>query len=185
GGLLLTALALKFKTSELFSASRRSKPSPSDFKKHIEKLDSRQIDTFLKIKGIEPDEAKKPEISRTKRKTASAALLFSLCFFTSPAFAQTAAKTPALLSEAGIIITIVLLLIPVLAGLILMVVKMNRTLAAIRDNKKTEEAKALASYLKTLPEDQAALFLKERKKALDFKLSNQELSGNLPPKDTK
>lgn len=183
GGLILSALSLKFKSSELFHVSRLPKPSKSDLKEQLRKMDSRQIETFLELKG--KGKTQKPETVFLNKKAASAALLFALCFFASSAFAGTSAKAPALLSEAGIMITIILLLIPVLAGLVLMIVKMNRTLALYRDKRKTEEAKELALYLKTLPGDQAALFLQERKQALDFKLNNQELAGNLPAKDSK
>jgi len=100
-------------------------------------------------------------------------------------FAQSASEANAsLLSEPGIIITITLLVIPLVAALLLVVVKANNLFKHIQTRKDTDEGTRFAAYLKQLDEEQL-LALQKHSKQLDYHLNNQELAGQLAPDDTK
>src|SRR5690606_28949606 len=86
-------------------------------------------------------------------------------------------STGTLLGETGIIITIVLLLIPILVGFFIMVGKASRVLKQYKQKIDLKEANALADYLRDADGDQAERELLERKQALDYRLTNTELSG--------
>lgn len=90
-----------------------------------------------------------------------------------------------LLSETGIIITIVLLLIPILTGVVILIVKVINAISQAKNRQNREEAEKLAAYLRALPEEEINTELKKRKAALDYKLSHQELSGTQAADDEK
>ena len=89
------------------------------------------------------------------------------------------------LGETGIIITIILLLIPILGGIILMMLKVTNALKHHRNKLKLEEADKLAEQLRLLNDKELRQVLAERKASLDYRLSNNELSGIHPPFDSK
>lgn len=82
-------------------------------------------------------------------------------------------------SETGILITIFLIAIPLIAGSILVVIK---ALASIRMFNKRRELKKFNEYLNHLSPDEVNA-LEQRKKELEFKLANNELAGTLEPSD--
>ncbi|MGN6292407.1 MAG: cbb3-type cytochrome c oxidase subunit I [Chitinophagaceae bacterium] len=90
-----------------------------------------------------------------------------------------------LLGETGILITIVLLLIPILFAIIFLITKVVHALDQTKKRHKLEEAEKLAAYLRSLPEEEIDTQLKRRKAALDYRLTNRELSGNQAPEDEK
>ncbi|HYK76090.1 MAG TPA: cbb3-type cytochrome c oxidase subunit I [Daejeonella sp.] len=87
-----------------------------------------------------------------------------------------------LLSQPGIIITILLLLIPLLAGILLFVVKAEKVVRGIRTRRDLHEADRLAEYLKTLNADQLEA-LKSGKNIADKE--SAAVSESLPVSDTK
>src|SRR5690606_38190215 len=93
--------------------------------------------------------------------------------------------TNSLLNETGILITIILLLIPILAGLILVIVKVINALNNAKNQHNLEEAEKLAAYLQSLPEEEVNTELKKRKAALDYQLTHRELSGTQAVEDAK
>ncbi|MBF9254149.1 cbb3-type cytochrome c oxidase subunit I [Pontibacter sp. 172403-2] len=84
----------------------------------------------------------------------------------------------------GIIITITLLVIPLVAALFLVVVKANALFKNIQARKDTDEATCFAAYLKTLNEEQLEELNKHREHR-EYHLSGQELSGPFSPEDDK
>lgn len=90
-----------------------------------------------------------------------------------------------LFSEFPVIITIVLLLIPIVLATIFLFVKIKSLLTRIGGQQKLKEAKELAEYLKELPLDKIEGELEQREKSLKYTLNHNELSGNLPPEDSK
>ena len=102
-------------------------------------------------------------------------------------FAQAAADATnkPLLSETGIIITIILLLIPVVTAILLLIIKLKHVAARVQNRQNLEKADQLAAYLNDLPEQEAAKLLRKRKQELDYQLSNQELSGDQPVEDKR
>lgn len=84
-------------------------------------------------------------------------------------------------SEAGIIITIILILIPLITASIIVITK---AYAAINHYLKKKELEKFNEDLKNLTPDEV-LKLEQRKRELDFTLSNNELSGDAMPIDSK
>lgn len=86
-----------------------------------------------------------------------------------------------LLSESGIILTLVLISIPVIFAAILI---MLQALAAIKKYYKLQELKKFHAYLSNLSQEDIQI-LEQRKNELEFTLTNTELAGNYSPKDPK
>ena len=91
----------------------------------------------------------------------------------------------ALLSHTGFLITVILLMIPVLFGILLLAMRTRR---AARDQRREEDlhdAGRFAEYLSTLLPGEADRLLADRKKALDFQLTQTELSGKKTAADER
>lgn len=149
-------------------------------KKYIDNLNSDQIEKIFEIKKI------KTSGGGNVLKTL---FIFFASFLTQlpSVFAQD--KLPkadsSLFSEAGIIITILLLLIPILGGIALMYVKISRMLKRQQNEMLLKEAEGLAKQLKEMPEEELKKNLENRLAALNYKLSGSELRGDLPAKDSR
>lgn len=90
-------------------------------------------------------------------------------------------KTNNIFSESGIIITIILILIPVLIGIGILIMKLYSIMEKFLKKKELERFNA---YVKDLDPEQVSK-LEQRKKELEYRLSNYELSGNSPAVDSK
>ncbi|HVV06975.1 MAG TPA: cbb3-type cytochrome c oxidase subunit I [Puia sp.] len=128
------------------------------FKKYLDKLDSREI-------GIILSSTRWPKIF----------FVFIAIFSAQQGFAQSAQNRP-LSQEPGIVIAITLVLIPILAGIVLMAVKLSNIAKQRRIRHNAEEAEKFAAYLQSLPEGEKEILL-QRKAALDYHLTGTELSG--------
>lgn len=181
GGLLIAAVVLCYKSSDLTRLCKRANMPGGVLHRHLREMNARQIAALLELTGKAREQKEKKGSQHGK----AATLGIALCLLAAPAWAQGSRAPAGLLSEAGIVITIVLLLIPVLGALLLMIARLNRISAQYRDKRSMDEAQQLALYLKNLPEEEAAQILRERKQELEYRLSNQELSGRLPAKDSK
>ena len=84
-------------------------------------------------------------------------------------------------SEWGIIITIILILIPVIVAAIIVIAK---AYSAIKSYRKREELEEFNEYLKELSPEEIQK-LEQRKKEMEFSLSNNELAGKASPVDSK
>ena len=132
-------------------------------KKYIENLNSEQIQKIVEIK--------KNAGSGGSAAVKVLLLLLLGCLARVPsAFAQD--KSPAangsLFSEAGIIITVLLLLIPILAGIVLMYVKISRMLRKQQNEMLLKEADDLAQQLKAMPEEELKKSLESRLAAVSY-----------------
>jgi cytochrome c oxidase cbb3-type subunit 1 len=116
-------------------------------------------------------------------KTFTILIILACCSFN--LFAQTPGASNSIWSNPGIIITIALILIPLLAAVYLVAVKVNNLVKKIREVKIRREAKHLAESIQILSLEEIREDLTKRKQALDFKLSNTELSGEISPDDKK
>ena len=125
----------------------------------------------------------KPFENRNRLFKVALTTLFSILpFYLS---AQSSENTdPGLFARPGVIITVFLLLIPILAALVLVIYKTNGVVRSMRNVKDQNEADRFAKYLKTLNSDQIDE-LQKRKENLDYHLSNKELSGSLPSADKR
>lgn len=100
-------------------------------------------------------------------------------------FAQTPDASSGILANPGIIITIALILIPLLIAVYLVAVKLNSMVKKIRGSKIRSEARQLAKSLQDMSTEEISDELIKRKQALEFKLSNTELAGEIPVDDKK
>lgn len=155
------------------------------FTAYLESLDSGQIERILlQLSGNRM--VKKPAGSGNIAAILSATMfLLAALFPGNTALAQEPVTQQGLLSEEGVIITITLLLIPILAAIVLMIVKISGLIRKQRYKQDIAEAERFAAYLATLTEEEAVSVLKKRKAALDYSPGHNELSGHLSPDDAK
>lgn len=90
-------------------------------------------------------------------------------------------ETKNIFSESGIIITLLLIVIPIITASILLIVKAK---AIIKNYLRKKEQERFNNYIKDLTPIEVEK-LEQRKRALEFALSNNELSGETPPIDNK
>ncbi len=175
------ALILKERVNRLRSSYKKQKRTKhmGRLKEHAQNLSSSQIDQLLEYK------------SKTRKNRPDGASFILLLMLSMLGGNHAIAQTPgggdgsSLLGEGGIIITIILVLIPILAGFILLIVKIGNAVKRHKNLQRLEEAETLAAYLKSLPDEEVDTELKKRKAALDYRLTHRELAGNEPAADTK
>jgi cytochrome c oxidase cbb3-type subunit 1 len=178
---IVIALILKSKVSQITRQEKDADKLNKNerFNKYITNLTSKQIEAL--------SEWKKKHANSSKIILPIILAVISTLFSVKPAMAQDAAgATPAsFMSETGVIITIVLLMLPILTAVILLAIKAKNVLSQYKNKKSIEEASKLADYLKTLPDDEIEEVLKTRQSALNYRLNNQELSGEEKAMDDK
>lgn len=180
--LLMAAFVLYGRVTSLRNSSRKHYDAGKQkLRDHIRKLSSSQVSFLLQRKK-----------SRTPGKTGiysflAPLLLCTTLFLGNAVSAQTAAKpdSSSLFGEEGIIITIILILLPVLAAVLLLIIRISHALQKQRNRVRLEEADELADLLETMPDDEIIPLLKKRKSALEYSLTNRELSGHEPAQDNK
>lgn len=178
-GIFFAALVLKQRVNNIRDNYKKKtiEEQKRQLKEHVSKLNSKQIGKLLGYK------------ERTKGNTVVFLLLTMALTVMSGGhlMAQNTDRpnTNSLLSETGIIITLVLLAIPILAGIILLILKVSSALNQAKNTQNLDEAEKLAAYLRSLPEEEISTELKKRKAALDYRLSHRELSGSQAAEDEK
>lgn len=178
--LLAAAFALKNKVAALRKNYKKmdDKKRENILREHTSQLNSRQIERLLRYKN-----------KKMPGGMFSVILLIPVFIFlavgTATAQAAPGTESGSLLSEGGIIITIVLVLIPILAALTILIVKIRNAMNQQRNRLRREEAEKLAAYLQSLPDEEVDTVLRKRKAALDYSLTHRELSGNEPAEDSK
>ena len=118
--------------------------STNQFEKYLEKLDSRQIEKVLQVKK---NQSSKPGFQGSAiTKAVMMVLIVSLAalFPAEALFERGGDSKTGFFSEGGIIITIVLVMIPILAGIVLMIVKFKGIIRRHRDSQDLEEASKFA-----------------------------------------
>lgn len=86
-----------------------------------------------------------------------------------------------LLNESGIIITIILIAIPVIIASLIVIAK---TYSAVQRHLKKKDLEKFKQYVKNMsPEEEQRL--EQRKRELEYSLSNSELAGTASPQDSK
>lgn len=180
-GLLIICIVLKRAVDKTRRAyiKRKTEDQQKAMSEYFKSLNSTQIDKLLTYK-------KKETESKHAVVTTAIVLLFCLLVPAANVFAQeTGSDNKSLSGETGIIITIVLLLIPVGAGVLLMMIKVRNMLFRYKNEQNLKEADKLANYLQSLPEDEIVSILDKRKKALDYELTHTELAGNTEAIDNR
>jgi cytochrome c oxidase cbb3-type subunit 1 len=149
------------------------------FSYYVNTLTSAQIDQYLHIK-------KQEENKKSNNSNKITLLLVLLVFSSVKLSAQTTdVKATGLFSQPGIIITLVLILIPVLLGCFFAIIKAKNAFKAYGQTSRLEEAKEFAQHLTQVQDEELKNKLTKRKVALDYSLSNSELSGAEKAEDTK
>lgn len=169
------ALVLKQKVNGIKSSNKvkSEEEQKRELHAHTRNLSSKQISKLSEHK---------------KRKPINpVVLLLTLSLFPGTSVWAQEASNPAstLLGETGIIITIILLLIPILFAIIFLIIKVTNVVNQTQNQQSLEESERLAAYLRTLPEEEINTHLKKRKAALDYRLKQDELSGDQPAEDKK
>ncbi|MFB9843789.1 cbb3-type cytochrome c oxidase subunit I [Mucilaginibacter ginsenosidivorans] len=114
-----------------------------------------------------------------------AAVLMILALQGFQLFAQTPAASDSVLTNPGVMITIALILIILVIAVYLVGIKVNNLVKVVRERRIRNDARYLAKSLDELSAGEVREELIKRKQALDFKLSNTELSGENAPDDKK
>ena len=171
-------LLMFLKTKEMIKENERQKLNDvhEELSGYLQNLDSTQIDTLLK-KRKEITEVTVTQNPPGGSKFKGLLLIISV-FISTCLFAQDNSGQPgALFSEKGVIITVILILTPILAGVLLMFIKVRRLLRQYRNKRNLEKADKLAEYISTLTDREILTALEKRKAALEYQLSHSELSG--------
>lgn len=173
--LLGVTLYLHHKTKEITKVTNRRNPSEETrFKEYIGKLNSKQIDGYFEFqKNNRENQSKGIQAGSI---TALISILIMGCGSVSSA--QTGKPSGSLFAEGGIIITLILIMIPIIAGIVLMIAKIRRVLRIYQDKQNLEEGEKFADYLRTSDPKELERLLLKRKEALDYSLTNSELSGS-------
>ena len=87
-------------------------------------------------------------------------------------------------SQPGIIITIILVFIPILLGVIFALIKVNNFIKTYLNKGKVVEAQQFAEHIKNLDDKDLDEILSKREAALNYNLSNTELSGTQKAEDS-
>jgi cytochrome c oxidase cbb3-type subunit 1 len=180
GLLLFSAIYLYRKTKEISKTLKGRLAGHDDrYRKYIETLDSNQIDQYFKFKKKRDAEG----IQGNKFTTLIVTTV--MCLSGNEAWSQSSNSSNSLLGEGGIIITLILILIPIIAGIFFMIVKIRRVLQHYQNKENQEEGEKLAEYLNQNDDKDLENALLKRKEALDYSLSHTELAGQLAAEDKK
>jgi cytochrome c oxidase cbb3-type subunit 1 len=185
---LVAVLLLSFEAKGLIAKIRNKKTGRSthQFEKYLKNMNSNQIEKVLELKHQQKGLNNNAQSSGSIKGVLIIAItLLATLFPGHSVYAQTKATNAGIFSEGGILITITLIMIPILAAIVLMIVKLSNMLRKHRNRQDLEEAALFADYLSTLTEEEATEALAKRKAALDYKLTHHELSGVQEPADKK
>ncbi|MEO7531438.1 MAG: cbb3-type cytochrome c oxidase subunit I [Sediminibacterium sp.] len=186
--ILVAVLLLSFEAKGLVAKIRdkKSVKNIDQFEKYLKNMNSNQIEKVLKIKQQQRGLNRNAHSSGIIKVVLIIAItLLATLFPGHLVFAQTKATNAGIFTEGGILITITLIMIPILAALVLMIVKLSNMVRKHRNRQDLEEATLFADYLSTLTEEKATEALAQRKAALDYNLTHHELSGENEPIDKK
>ncbi len=172
-----SVLVLRQKAEDIKNGHKRKsgKEQQHSFNAHIRNLNSKQISRLINYK-------------RNTGKAKTLLILFLLLLLSGGTLWAQETEKPAsgsIWNETGILITIILLLIPILFAIIFLIVKLTNALNQSKNQQNLKDAEKLASYLRSLPLEEIDTELKKRKKALDYRLNNKELTGDQPAEDEK
>lgn len=168
----------KFKIQVSLEKKWRKETTAQRFSSYISSLNSNQITEYLKVKRLLRSK-NKPVIN----KGISTIILILFSSLTLSAQNNTNPEK-GLFGQGGIIITLILILIPVLLGSIFAIVKAINAFKIYNNQNKLQDSKQFAENLITIEDEELESTLLKRKSALDYTLSNYELSGKNKAEDT-
>ena len=171
------SLYFKFKNKVTENEEWNQLGTKTHFSEYIKSLSKSQIQKLMNLKN--KDNLGQQNSNTNKTKFLSLLLLSSGSIFAEDFKNQ----KDNFFSQPGIIITIILILIPILLGVGFAMVKANNTVKRYLNKGNTAEAEAFAAYLKTIDKSVLEKTLHDRETALDYSLTNQELSGTEKAED--
>ena len=183
--LLIWILRLYIKLQNL--VIENDKWQKQGFAKHcndyLKKMTPRQIQQYMTIKTKKAKDPSQNNASNFLIKTISIGL--AMLYFASESQAQATETAKPLLSQPGIIITLILTIIPVVLGVIFAMIKVNNLVKKNINNSKLKEAENLAQHLNSINDPSMDLELSKREKVYSFELTNSELAVSGQATDTK
>lgn len=115
-------------------------------------------------------------------------IYYILLFLLLPSMLLAQEQTPndvSLWSSPGVLITIVLIAMPVILGIIILMMKSYRIAKRIRNDETLKQAKILAEEIVRNKDSLNPEQIAEKKRRLEYELTNAELSGNHPAEDVR
>lgn len=164
------------------------KAAADDLLTHYHTKDSNLISEKLKVHlyKLSKEQLQKLFHIRNGHSVKSLTILIIALASQNNAMAQNIVKPNggSLLNEAGVIITLLLIALPILAAVVILSYKVRNVLSNEKNKLRTKDAEKLAEYLDELSDDELKS-LEHRKSALEYSLTDDELSGVLPPNDKR
>jgi cytochrome c oxidase cbb3-type subunit I len=174
---LILWIVLKIRT--MLTAHKVTSVESITMDSYLQNMDAKEIAVLLEARKFKT----KSDRSLVNKKTS--VLVISI-LLANPLLAQSAEATEvSLFGQPGIIITFILILIPLFVAVLFLVLKINKMIIQYRYKGKQKDARQLADYLMFLEGDEIDASLIKRKVALDYQLTNTELSGTSIPEDAK
>lgn len=167
----------KFKTQFTQDEKWKKQNSSTRYASYITSLNSNQIEEYLRVKRL-----KRNKKDSSTNKSINTILLILLSSLSLSAQSNTNPEK-GLFGQPGIIITLTLILIPVLLGSIFAIVKATNAINNHINKNKFQDAEQFSEHLTKIDNHDLEDILLKRKAALDYSLSNNELSGNLKAED--
>ncbi|WP_449436809.1 hypothetical protein [Pedobacter steynii] len=106
----------------------------------------------------------KASVKMTNSGLLSLCMIIFLMFCSKPGFSQSTKATGSFWAEGGVIITVILILIPILAGIWLMMVKVNNIFRQYQDKQRLQEAAELARWIDQADSQDLQDLLSKRKR---------------------
>ena len=165
--IFIGVLYLKFKDQVTENEEWKKVNNDIHFADHLKNLSKNQIQKFINLK----------KSNKLKQNSNSLKTILFL-FFSSAIFAQNPSNPKDnFFSQPGIIITVIIILIPILLAVIFAMIKANSVVKDHFNKTKIAEAQDFATHIEALNNQSLEENLTERERALNFNLSNNELSG--------
>ena len=178
---MMVIMLYKFLKIKQVTEENKIQKSP-DLNIVLENLNAKQINSFMNLNNKNCcGTCKNKDNGCTKFKTIISMLF--IFFYTTSTMAQSANKP--LMEQPGIIITTLLLLLPLLLAVVLVMGKIINAIKIYGNQKRMQEAHTLAKKLKENDNHDLESQLLQRKRALEYTLTNNELAGVETAEDTK
>jgi len=177
--LLLAVLLLGEKIGNVTRPLKGEVPKSGDkLRESLRRLNSHQITRVLHYK--KEQHGKAPII-------IAFVLGCSLYLFPADAIAQQAdfINRDNLLTQGGVIITLILLSIPVILAVFILFMKIGKRVRTLNDQVRKEEAEEIANLIEQVPLSEIEEELAAQKSALDYRVDQNSLSGTAPAKDNR
>jgi cytochrome c oxidase cbb3-type subunit I len=167
-------LYLKFKDQVKENDEWKKRTTETHFSDYLKNLSSHQIQKFIALKNR----------NKLKNDNSSILKIFAFLFFSTSIFAQDPSNPKEnFFSQPGIVITIIIVLIPILLAVIFAMIKANNVVKTLINREKETEAEKFAAHIGALNDQEVEENLIKREQALEYNLSNSELSGTAKAED--